>query len=147
MERTYTLNDIAMMTGFTTRTLRTYLTQGLLKGDKVNGAWQFTAEAVDAFFSEPYVKEGLRIKRSSAVFDFLADRKKKDARSCVILDVPCALSEGKKISDFFCRQMEKAHDVSFTFDWDGGMCRVIICGAEEQVRFIMNQYKSGCQES
>ena len=37
MERMYTLNDLALMTGFTTRTLRNYLTQGLLKGKKENG--------------------------------------------------------------------------------------------------------------
>ena len=34
MEETYSLNDLAMMTGFTTRTLRNYLTQGLLNGEK-----------------------------------------------------------------------------------------------------------------
>lgn len=140
MERTYTLNDIAMMTGFTERTLRTYLKNGLLKGEKTKGIWSFPAASVDAFFQEPYVKEGLRIKRSAAIFDFLADRKKKNPRTCVILDLPCSLSEGNGISDFFCRQMEKARDVQFTFDWDGGMSRVIICGAEEQVRIIMNNY-------
>ena len=33
----YNLNDLAMMTGFTTRTLRNYLNQGLLEGEKENG--------------------------------------------------------------------------------------------------------------
>ena len=81
MERTYTLAEIAMMTGFTDRTLRNYLKQGLLKGEKVNGTWQFSAEAADAFFAQPFVKEGLRIKRSAAVFDFMGEKKKKNAGS------------------------------------------------------------------
>ena len=34
---TYNLNDLAMMTGFTTRTLRNYLNQGLLEGEKEPG--------------------------------------------------------------------------------------------------------------
>ena len=65
MENKYDLNDLALMTGFTTRTLRNYLTQGLLEGEKENGVWQFTPEQLDRFFSEPFVKEGLRIKENS----------------------------------------------------------------------------------
>ena len=34
MERKYTLNDLALMTGLTTRTLRNYLVQGFLHGEK-----------------------------------------------------------------------------------------------------------------
>ena len=33
MEKTYTLQDAAAMTGLTTRTLRTYLQQGFLRGE------------------------------------------------------------------------------------------------------------------
>jgi hypothetical protein len=142
MEKTYTLNDIAMMTGFTDRTLRTYLKQGLLEGEKISGTWQFSAEAVDAFFAQPYVKEGLRIKHSSAVFDFLADRKKKTARSCAVLDIPCTMHEGKAVSDFFCEQMEHAADMEFNFHWDGGVCRVILSGAEEQILAMMENYRA-----
>ena len=57
MDRNYTLDDIAMMTGFSTRTLRNYLNQGILKGEKTDGKWQFTAEEIDRFFAEPFVKE------------------------------------------------------------------------------------------
>ena len=85
MDGTYNLNELSLMSGFTTRTLRTYLNQGLLKGEKTNGAWRFTAEEVDAFFAQPFVKEGLRIKQSAVVFDFLADRRVKSGRACVVL--------------------------------------------------------------
>ena len=37
----------------------------------------FSAEDLDRFFNESFEKEGLRIKRSSAVFDFMADKSKK----------------------------------------------------------------------
>ena len=140
MERMYTLNDLALMTGFTTRTLRNYLTQGLLKGKKENGVWQFSAADVEHFFSEPFVKEGLRIKRSSVVFDFLAQRAKSGGRSCVILDRPATLKEGEAISTFFCKQMETASDVVFNFDWDNGHSRVILSGAEDQVAKIVKAY-------
>ena len=140
MGKKYDLNDVAMMTGFTTRTLRNYLTQGLLKGEKENGAWRFTAGDLDAFFSEPFVKEGLRIKRSGAVFDFLAERKKPAARTCVILDIPASLKKSNAISSFFCARMNEAEDVSFTFDTDKGVCRVILSGEAAQVAKIMQAY-------
>ena len=104
----YNLNDLALMTGFTTRTLRNYLNQGLLEGEKENGLWQFTPEQLDRFFSEPFVKEGLRIKRSSAVFDFLAEKDRKEARTCVVLGFPADRRKGDAISAFFCRELQKA---------------------------------------
>ena len=140
MDRTYNLNELAMMTGFTTRTLRNYLNQGLLKGSKIDGVWQFTLEELDQFFAEPYVKEGMRIKRSGTVFDFLADRKKKSARTCVILDIPATLKKGNEISAFFCRQMNEAADMEFSFDMDGGVARVILSGAGDQVAKIMKAF-------
>ena len=70
----YNLNDLSLMTGLSTRTLRNYLNQGLLMGEKENGVWQFSAEELDRFFAEPFVKESLRIKRSGQVFDFMAER-------------------------------------------------------------------------
>ena len=86
------------------------------------------------------MKEGLRIKRSSAVFDFMAERKKKDSRTCVILDVPVSVSEGNELSLFFCGEMEKVADVTFSFGWDSGMGRIILTGAEDQVAKIMKAY-------
>ena len=142
MERTYNLNELAMMTGFTTRTLRSYLIQGLLHGSKVNGAWQFTPEDLDRFFSEPFVRDGLRIKRNNAVYDFLADRKKQSPRACVVLDLPASAEEGREISAFFCAQMNAAHDANFNFDRNGGVCRVILTGAQEQVAKIMQAYEA-----
>lgn len=141
MDRNYNLNEIAMMTGFSTRTLRNYLNQGLLKGEKIDGAWQFTPEEVDRFFAEPFVKEGLRIKRGGIVFDFLADRSKKAGRTCVILDIPASMKESKALSEFFCKQMETVTDVLFTFDWNNGSARVILSGAEEAVAGIMAAYR------
>ena len=137
MDRNYSLNEIALMTFFSTRTLRNYLNQGILKGEKTDGKWQFTAEEIDRFFAEPFVKEGLRIKRNGIVFDFLADRSKNTKKTCVILDIPVSLKESKTLSEFFCRQMETVSDAVFTFDWNNGSVRIIISGAEESVAKMM----------
>ncbi|MBR5048719.1 MAG: hypothetical protein IKX74_03650 [Erysipelotrichaceae bacterium] len=140
MDKYYTLNDLALMSGFTTRTLRTYLTTNILHGQKENGAWKFSEKDVYDFFADPYVKEGLKIKNSAVVFDFLADNAKRTKRSCVILDIPASMEENRELSDFFCRQMEKVCDTQFKLDWDNGHCRVILSGAEEQIAQIMQEY-------
>ena len=140
MDKKYNLNDLALMTGFTTRTLRNYMNQGLLNGEKENGMWQFTLEEIDRFFREPFVKEGLRIKRSSVVFDFMADRNKKQERSCMILDIPASVKKGNEISAFFCDKMNDATDLVFNYGWDNGICRVILSGAADSVANIMKEY-------
>lgn len=140
MDKTYHLNELAMMTGFTTRTLRNYLNQGLLHGEKIDGMWQFGAEEVDRFFKEPFVREGLRIKRNAAVFDFLADTAKKVNRACVILDLPVSDEEGAAVSAFFCRKMMHASDAVFSYQRERGMSRVILTGPEDQVAEILRDY-------
>ena len=140
MDGKYNLNDLALMTGFTTRTLRNYLNQRLLNGEKTNGMWQFTAEEIDRFFRDPFVKEGLRIKRSSIVFDFMADRSKKQERSCIILDIPASVKKGNEISAFFCDRINDVSDVVFNYGWDNGICRVILSGAADSVSYIMKSY-------
>ena len=42
MEKYYTLNEVAMMTGLNTRTLRNYLKMDVLKGEKIDGIWKFS---------------------------------------------------------------------------------------------------------
>ena len=136
-DRTYDLNELATMTGFTTRTLRTYLKTGLLHGTKVDGAWRFTLEDLDRFFNEPFVKEGLRTKRSAIVYDFLAQKSTSAGRMCVVIDRPVTLAEGEALSAFFCKQMESAADAVFAYDYNDGHCRVILSGDEAQVARIL----------
>ena len=136
-DRTYDLNELATMTGFTTRTLRTYLKTGLLNGTKVDGAWRFSAEDLGRFFEEPFVKEGLRSKRAGIVYDFLAQKPAPAGRMCAVIDRPVSLAEGEALSAFFCKQMEAASDIVFAYDWNDGHCRVILSGDEAQVARIL----------
>ncbi|MCL2775938.1 MAG: helix-turn-helix domain-containing protein [Oscillospiraceae bacterium] len=46
MEKLYTVDDIAKMTSLTTRTIRNYIKDGLLKGRKIGGQWRFTEEDI-----------------------------------------------------------------------------------------------------
>ena len=142
MEHKYNLNDVALMTGLTTRTLRNYLTQGFLNGKKIDGTWLFTEEDLDHFFNDPFVKEGIRIKRTSVVFDFLAQKNMNGPRSCIILDIPGTRKKCDKISAFFCKQMNEAVDVRFNYGYDKGFCRIILSGNATSVTNIINAYNA-----
>lgn len=48
-KETYTIQDLAAMTGLNERTIRGYLAGGQLQGSKVGGAWRFTPEQFDDF--------------------------------------------------------------------------------------------------
>ena len=141
MERKYNLNDLALMTGFSTRTLRNYLIGGILKGEKVEGVWRFSGEDLDAFFSDSYVKEGIRIKRNGVVYDFLAGNGKNGGRTLTVLDVPATLGKANRISAFFCGKMNDVSGVTFTFDYGKGACRVILAGVASDVAKLVRAYE------
>ena len=140
MDKRYDLNDLSMMTGFTTRTLRNHIDKGLLKGTKDEGVWHFSDEDIDRYFNEPFVKEGLRIKYNSVVFDHLAASPSDKPTACVILDIPCNVIEANRISAFFCQKMKEAADVRFNFRHDKGIARLILAGDEKQVSWIIDAW-------
>ena len=47
----YSINELAVISGFTTRSLRSFISMGHLKGEKIDGIWQFTPEEIEAFLS------------------------------------------------------------------------------------------------
>lgn len=137
----YTINDLALITGFTTRTLRNYLKLGVLNGEKLDGSWKFTDEEIAAFFADNGVKQSLRAKRHAAVFDFLADTTKKANRTCVILDFAVSDEEGEEISRFFCEKVNSdGADIVFSYGRDRGLSRVILSGSEDSVAETVKAY-------
>ena len=63
MKDTFNIEDMALITGLSTRTIRSYIADGFLEGDKSSGAWQFTPEQVDAFLQNKTVLPTLRSKK------------------------------------------------------------------------------------
>ncbi len=138
----YTMNNIAMMTGFTTRTLRNYLRQGILKGEKVDGAWRFSEEEYEAFLTHPAVKPGIRAKQNAIVNDFLLLNVKKENRTCVILDICTEREEAKQAAAFFCERIKEQEDeeLQFGMEWHKKNMRIILSGTETAVKEIMKRY-------
>lgn len=144
MKKQYTLNDVALISGLTTRTLRNYITMGILTGEKIEGAWKFSVEDLEVFFQNPYVKPSIQAKKKAMVFDFLAQNKKKENEMCAIIDIKANIIESNKISVFFCEQINKRDGVNIQFasDSSGSFVRVFLKGQDTVVAEILNAYYS-----
>lgn len=137
----YNLNELAMITGLTTRTLRNYLKLGILEGEKDDGNWRFSDEDVEAFFSNPAAKQAIAAKRNAVVYDFMSNPFKKSNRACTILDLPVSDEEAMEIAAFFCGLINKGcSDIEFKFNKEKGFARFILSGSEDQVAGLMKAY-------
>ena len=74
----YLINHLVLSTGLTDRTIRNYISNGILQGEKINGLWHFTPEQVEAFICHPAVRPSILAKQNSAIYDFLLDDKKEN---------------------------------------------------------------------
>ena len=136
----YSINDLAVMTGLTTRTLRNYIKLGLLEGEKIGGVWKFTPEQFSAFIADRNVKPALEARKKAIVYDFLADGRKPANSVCVILDFCVDEEEGNAISAFFCGAVCECEGMQFSYQYGNGHARVILSGPEDAVQGVMAEY-------
>jgi len=138
----YLINHLVVFTGLTDRTIRNYISSGILQGEKINGLWHFTPKQVENFICHPSVRPSILAKQHSAVYDFLLDNKKKDCEICIILDTP---EESKKeIAEYFCYHIsnENYQNVHFSFDGAAKVPRVILKGTTEEVLRLVNGFQA-----
>lgn len=143
MDKLYTINDLALFSGLSTRTLRNYLKSGILVGEKIDGIWKFTDEEADAFMSNPAVKPSILAKNNALVYDFMLDKHKKTNEICTILDLYVNDDEAAELSNHFCTAVNNCTpevNLRLTFEKSGNNVRIIIKGAAEQVLEIINDY-------
>lgn len=136
----YTIGHVVQFSGLTDRTIRSYISSGILEGEKINGLWHFTPEQVDAFIRHPAVWPSIQAKKNSLIYDFLLDTKKQAEQVCMILDLPEA--DERTVAEFFCYTINSGdfHNIRFSFDSISGMPRVILKGNSNEVLQLVNCY-------
>ena len=141
MKDAFSINDLAMITGLSTRTIRTYITTGFLSGEKIDGAWVFTHEQVLAFIENKAVQPSIKAKKNAIVFDFLGTKPYNNDKMCTILDL--AAKEALTASVFFCEKISECSpeaELRFASDPVGTGVRLILSGSPKDVMNLMNQY-------
>jgi len=127
MKETYTIQDIAMMTGLSGRTIRNYLADGQLQGGKVDGAWQFTPEQFEDFLRRDMVRGSIQAKANAIVYDFLITGRRAGSAACLILDRPVAADEEPALREKLEGQVN-ALGLRWAYRYDGGQARSILSG-------------------
>ena len=127
MEKLYTVEDIATMTSLTSRTIRNYIKDGLLKGRKIGGQWRFTEEDIkDLMNNGTYMEEHI-INCKQDILDFIdgvntfADNI-GDIQTCSIIDLyqdkEIIKSKCDKLGEFINSHGETMGNyMSFTANW------------------------------
>lgn len=158
MEKFYTVEDVAMMTGLTSRTIRTYIKEGILKGKKVGVQWRFTEEEIKELFKDKNVESEVSDAKNKLIHDFLEKREVEKERSCMVVDCPLkseAVEEkvrGKLME--FINNYEWKSDFQFSYQFfeDKRIARFIVSGALKEVLKIIHiineviENKNGSEE-
>ncbi len=84
----YTLAELALMTGYSTRSLRAFYRQGLLTGTMTAGKYSFSEEDVERFVAQPFIEAGLKTKSRMRVQHFLEEEHTGQSATCLIHDEP-----------------------------------------------------------
>lgn len=143
MEQKYTINQVAAMTGLSTRTIRNYLKSGLIGGEKIEGVWLFSAEDFENMLTNSAIKSSIKAKSNAVIFDFIADDRKKSNKICTILDLYADDKEAEEISQFFCDTINNNYstaDLTFKFEKYNRNVRIILSGADEAVFDMLKRY-------
>ena len=127
MAETYTIQDIAGMTGLNERTIRSYLADGLLKGEKTDGAWRFTAEHFGDFLRQDMVRASVQAKANTVVYDFLITDRRKESAACLILDQPSAEDQEPELREALSEQVNRL-ELRWAYRYQDGMARSILSG-------------------
>lgn len=136
----YTIDQVSMMTGLTTRTLRNYIKADILHGNKAEGVWQFSEEQVQEFIMHPSVVPSIQTKHNAIVYDFLAESSKPKNEACVLLDLKLGEQKAHEVSQFFCDAVNRGQELRFSFSYREKTAHIILRGAEAEVQKIMQAY-------
>lgn len=141
MQETYTIEAVAAMSGLSIRTVRNYLSMGLLDGEKVDGVWRFTPEQFVAFLSQDMVRQSVKTKANGIVYDFLLQEKKPERAVCAVLDLPAADRETEDTIREALLERVNALDLRCSYRYEVGVstARLIVQGPPDRVAELLTE--------
>lgn len=137
MKEFYSIDDLAAMTRLSTRTIRNYISLGLLDGEKIDGVWQFTAEQFSAFLRQDMVRQRVKAKSHAILYDFLLQDKKGEHCACAVLDLSAADSAGEAALRDKLMEAVNRLGLACSYHYDRPAARVILRGAPGAVAELL----------
>ena len=138
MNELYTIEDIAKMTKLTSRTIRNYLKDGLLKGRKVGGQWRFTGEDIGNFLDQGRVIDEVKNERRQEVLDFLDGVSVEhihEIQICSIIDIYRHIQTVEATKKALMSLPDKFANTRFSYVYDvaKGRARFTLFGSPEYI--------------
>lgn len=133
MKDKYSIEEVSLMSGLTTRTIRNYLKDGQITAEKEDGKWAFSVEDFQAMLSNPYAKAAIKAKNNALVYDFLSDEKKDTDSACLIIDRVVDESNMEAFVEKLCELDQNEAGLEIRLNKSGTHLRIILTGKEESV--------------
>ena len=128
----YTIKELSLMSGLTTRTIRNYLKLGLLKGSKENNKWIFNEDDTIEFFKNSFVKQSIEIKNLSLVLESFNSEKEE---VCNIIKIKDTLYENNIISIY--NQINSYDNFSFKMHKENEIVKMVFrSNIETSLKFL-----------
>ena len=145
-EKLYTVADVAQVTGMTSRTIRNYLKDGTLTGQKIGVQWRFTEDEIKKLFSRQTPGQS---SPTQVVKGFLAEQERQKATFCALLDFPgVAELDGmelyRKLQE---KRGEGIDSMSYEYHDEGQLLRIAVSGDTGAVMDLLEQMKAGMKSA
>ena len=144
MSTKLTIEQVATLSGFSTRSIRGFIKNGFLEGDKSTGKWLFTFEQYQAFTNHPAISPTVSSKKLAGILSFLNEPLEDNNRICVILDV--RKEDAKAATKFFLTRLAEFEtedaDMTYSSDTVPNGSRHIIYGTHKDVTAFLEGYEA-----
>lgn len=149
MTKQITINELSLMTGLSTRTLRNYLTSGILHGTKSDNRWLFNEEEVTALIRHPSVYPSILAKNKAIIQDFLKEETKSTAQSCLVMDLPAHTVSSEPLMQMLCECTctENIQNMRFSYEKKDKIVRIIVSGPVDFIVFIAQKIQLFIKEN
>ncbi len=145
-EKLYTVADVARVTGMTSRTIRNYLKDGTLTGQKIGVQWRFTEDEVKKLFSrqQPGNSSPAQIVRG-----YLGTSQRESAAFCALLDLPGVTQvQGMTIyTQLEHRCGTGITSISYEYHDESRLFRIAVSGELWAVTDLLDQLKAGAGDA
>lgn len=138
----YNLAELALMTGYSTRSLRTFYRQGLLTGSIEAGKYSFSEEDVGQFMAQPSIVSGMKTKTRMHVHHFLEEEHTRKPATCLIHDEP-GRERAEQLNSILLEYINREHPEEFTytylFDDKKDVARFIFIGRAKEMAAVLER--------
>lgn len=129
IEKMYSVDDIAEKTCLSTRTIRTFLKEGILTGSKLGGQWRFTEDDVKRFMNNATAMSAVVNDNRQEVIDFLDGVKTSFSgviQICTIVDLYISKQQSYEKNDALQELIDKEpreEYLQYVYDYDNAQGR------------------------